>query len=1800
MQFRGKRGMKSSRRHFRGRRSGGRALRPRDLRVETLENREFLSADGLESPEGLFTHLRYRPSDPFVLRQGSGQALEQWILGARAQFSPSANRGASIEQAWDFLARSEMGTLTLPRDLQPLRAVDPLPRDVLDNPRLFALGGDAVLNMDGDPIGVTGRPVFAIVDNGVDLDHPDLNAGRLDLPDSFDCTVGPPQKFVEGDGGPGPTYARQRTLNAHGTAVTGIAAATRDNGEGITGVAPDTYWSSHRVLLTIDPGDPVSSARNTDIGEAMCLTIDPPGPFIVTRPGSQSGKKDIYINAWGPVDATDWRTTEAVPRNLTQQAILAGYNFGRFGAGNIYVWAAGNGGQFGDRVDYDQYASNRFSIAVTSIDNRGQQAQYSEEGGSVFIAAPSTVSFDTASPDRQILTTDIDDEDPNCGGLFPGGTVDYGGYNFHLPNTDPRNDFAECPIWPDDEDDFNRIQPSGTSPLAYTTFGHWSPFDAGGGFGGTSAAAPIVGGVIALMMDAADDERPGFLLTPRDVQHILTRSAFLTGGLNGWTPRNFGQYQISPDLTGVNPTGAHINHKYGFGAIDALAAVKEAYDWEGVSPQFYFSSGNLPVPRQPFDPPGSVGRRIPDNTGQAAGQIYTVLPGQTWRQCVVQRWDDCTGPDLVFPDTALPPVEWVEVTLETEHPFAGDLEVTLIHTQPDGSGQTRTEFAKQHNSAEPYTNWKFVTPRYWGESPLGNWNLQVKDVKTGDVGNWLSWQISFFTGMPLDIPGAAAPVGTPDNFNALSGVFTTFDVAANDGPDAQPRTVEIVQGPDQGGTITLLSDGRIRYRSMPGYVTGPLVNGVRTPPAETFTYRIRSAFGLPSAPITVTIIVDPLPPDPPDPPIAFNDSFSTFVNTPATFPVLDNDVEPDQGDALNPATLTIVSPPPAAAGTVSVTANGEVRFTPAMIFVGTTQFSYTVRDETNRISNVAIVQVEVSSANINLPQAVADAAATPSNTPILISVLANDSSPDSPLNLATTAIAMPPSAGQGTAVVNPATGQITFSPAAGFFGNASFAYNVRDQRGFLSNTATVTVTVKAPPQAVSDSGPGFQIPEGTIGLFAILANDSDPDGTILPSSVTIVTQPTHGSVTVNPSTGAVTYSPDCEYAGADTFSYTVRDNEGQTSNVATVSISLTEVEDAPTAIDDTARTAAGTPVDIDITSLLANDRFGDEGDAFDNSSFAIPIGGQPRNGTASIAAGRVTYTPNPGFSGGDSFTYFIRDTDNLTSNAATVRIRVGDPVSLSGRVYIDSNLNGQFDAGELPVQENEIVITVTDGLYTHTQSVRTDATGAFTAIDDAATGMILPRGTYSIAQVHPALMVDGIDTAGTPSPVTSTNDRFSGIVLAPGQSASGYTFREQRFRSEFSVQNPAMSRLYVASASISDTDDNPFGTSTPLTLTMAPGSNIWLSFDRGLAGRYAIDASSIDGSIRVDVFNNNNFATPVASSGAAASLAHAEFDGNGQPQFLKISGSGGQFQVTVTPIIVCVPASSSPIEATVSMGGSQWSGTFLGALQSQGLGTGGFELDGGSVDQFNPLPWTNIDQVVVRFAAPVTAGPSSLLVCGTNSGTIPIQSFSYDPGTNTGTWRLTHPIATDRILLDLSAIPESFDLGGLDSGPQQFRLNVLAGDVNRNGHTTIVDAVAVRNRVGTSVGNANYSVLHDLNGTGSIDATDRTIAMLSVFATLPVSQVAPSPAAPAAIVAMAPGATVTANAAAARDSSRPPVDGALRAARRADRAIVDAALDSLLQTPEAPASESASRLRARRGQRPPAASTIVDSILSAL
>ena len=79
--------------------------------------------------------------------------------------------------------------------------------------------------------------------------------------------------------------------------------------------------------------------------------------------------------------------------------------------------------------------------------------------------------------------------------------------------------------------------------------------------------------------------------------------------------------------------------------------------------------------------------------------------------------------------------------------------------------------------------------------------------------------------------------------------------------------------------------------------------------------------------------------------------------------------------------------------------------------------------------------------------------------------------------------------------------------------------------------------------------------ENTVG-FDILANDIDIDDAINTASVNVVNAPAHGDITIDPLTGYLSYTPDTDYAGSDSFSYTVNDATGATSNAANVTINI--------------------------------------------------------------------------------------------------------------------------------------------------------------------------------------------------------------------------------------------------------------------------------------------------------------------------------------------------------------------------------------------------------------------------------------------------------------------------------------------------------------------------------------------------------------------------------------------------------------------------------------------------------------------
>ncbi len=187
------------------------------------------------------------------------------------------------------------------------------------------------------------------------------------------------------------------------------------------------------------------------------------------------------------------------------------------------------------------------------------------------------------------------------------------------------------------------------------------------------------------------------------------------------------------------------------------------------------------------------------------------------------------------------------------------------------------------------------------------------------------------------------------------------------------------------------------------------------------------------------------------------------------------------------------------------------------------------------------------------PVAVADAGTTDEDQAIILPLLANDSDSDGTLDPATVTIETSPQ--NGNVTINSGSGQANYTPNTNFFGTDAFSYTVRDDDGDLSNTADVSITVQSVNDAPSAADDATQVSPGVAAVIAVTENDADVDGSIDPTTVTVVDLPSAGSTSVNPFSGLVTYTPGSSFSGTDTFTYTVDDNLGLTSNLAIVSLS---------------------------------------------------------------------------------------------------------------------------------------------------------------------------------------------------------------------------------------------------------------------------------------------------------------------------------------------------------------------------------------------------------------------------------------------------------------------------------------------------------------------------------------------------------------------------------------------------------------------------------------------------------------------
>ena len=357
---------------------------------------------------------------------------------------------------------------------------------------------------------------------------------------------------------------------------------------------------------------------------------------------------DIINNSWGIVDSpVGQRGSYQHADPAWREAMNIALSQGRQGRGAVVIMAAGNGG-LADDSNRDGYANHPGVLAVTAVDHRGRPSSYGEPGANILVSAPSAGPLSRGEAETGIWTTDIAGPRGLAGGI--------------------RADTAD-----------------------YTAFA-----------GGTSASAPMVAGVVALMLQT----NPA--LSWRDVRWLLARNS---------RPADLGTEQAVP-----SPMTAHGFHpRAGFGRVHAGDAVAAARSFAGLPPERQCDSGVLPV-----------GQSIDDSP--APGLIAS------------NKLDGCE----------IKTVESVQVTLVVDHAYGADLQVVL--TSPSGA---RSQLARPHACASDSPGpcgdlsrgWTFHSVRHMGEAAHGQdpnssqsttrqgWQLQLKDEQAGDVGYWRSWRL---------------------------------------------------------------------------------------------------------------------------------------------------------------------------------------------------------------------------------------------------------------------------------------------------------------------------------------------------------------------------------------------------------------------------------------------------------------------------------------------------------------------------------------------------------------------------------------------------------------------------------------------------------------------------------------------------------------------------------------------------------------------------------------------------------------------------------------------------------------------------------------------------------------------------------------------------------------------------------------------------------------------------------------------------------------------------------------------------
>jgi autotransporter-associated beta strand protein/VCBS repeat-containing protein len=417
-------------------------------------------------------------------------------------------------------------------------------------------------------------------------------------------------------------------------------------------------------------------------------------------------------------------------------------------------------------------------------------------------------------------------------------------------------------------------------------------------------------------------------------------------------------------------------------------------------------------------------------------------------------------------------------------------------------------------------------------------------------------------------------------------------------------------GPEHG-TLTFNGDGSFTYTPFANY------SG-----SDTFLYQAND--GNVSDPVAVTFTVTAVD----DAPHGVDDTY--YVNVDGTLTVAapgvlgnDSDVE---GDAVHAVRLMTTE-----SGSLNLAPNGSFVYHPLLGFHGVDHFVYTP----TQANDLGGLPVTVTIIINGRPSGADDFYDTTEDTTLTVAapgVLGNDSDPDSdPL---TAVLAALPAHGHLSTFS--ADGSFTYIPDPDFHGIDAFYYYSSDgtNNGAWTAVTITTASVYDRPVATDDAYTTLEdtvLDEAAPGL---LANDFVDDNLTLDAG--LVASPEHGSAVVS-SDGSFTYTPDANFAGTDSFTYRDREFLNNDISYATVTITVTAVDDDPVSGTDSYSVNEDASLVVAAPGVLAND--------FDpDGTLTAALVSGPSHGSLTFDAdGSFSYTADPNFNGTDSFAYQVSD-----------------------------------------------------------------------------------------------------------------------------------------------------------------------------------------------------------------------------------------------------------------------------------------------------------------------------------------------------------------------------------------------------------------------------------------------------------------------------------------------------------------------------------------------------------------------------